>query len=136
MPIKVYWCAAIVALWMSLCSFACSKQSDDVAAREADTNNITVDFRNFPATTVFTLIGDKGQGVFKFDSDSLKLYNMQIPGGEYRVHWKIVNTTEDAMYKAKWLNTQAGTSVEWKNGFYTYDHRTIHGTYTFTKERK
>jgi len=136
MPVKIYWCAALVGLLLTLCSFSCSKQSDDMARQTEEQNNITVDFRAFPAVTEFTLVGEQSQGSFVFNSDSSKLYNTTIPGGTYRVRWRLINLTSDNMYKAKWLNSNAGTSVPWESNMFTYNGRYMHGTYTFTKERK
>lgn len=125
----------LVALAFALSSFTCSKSSDDITARETETN-LTVDFREFPARTVFTMYGNEGQGTFRFDSDSLKLYILEVPGGTYRVYWTLVDITSDAMFKAKWLNSNAGTSVPWESGMYTYENMYIHGSYTFTRVRK
>lgn len=129
--IKIYWCTAIIGLMLALMS--CTKEN--VSAREQD-ETITIDFRQFPASTEVTLMGDNQQGNFVFRSDSLKLYIVSLPGGTYRMRWRLINLVSDNMYKAKWLNTNAGTSVEWESAMYDYGSREMHGTYTFTKERK
>lgn len=135
MPIKTYWCAALIIVVLTLSSFTCSKSSDNVTARE-QTNNLIVDFRDFPACSIFTLYGNENQGTYRFDSDSLKYYTLEIPGGKYKVEWRLVNLASDAMYKAKWLNSNAGTSVPWETAMYTYENKYIHGSYTFTRVRK
>lgn len=129
---KIYWCliASLTVLVMS--SFECSKQGDDIT----EETNVTVDFTQFPSHTTFILTGADTQGVFKFDSDSAKIFNLTLPAGEYKMQWKLIGLVADHNYKAKWLNTDQGTVVPWEDGVFTFGNRSIHGTYTFTKERK
>lgn len=137
---KIYWCSVLAGLLLTLCSFSCSKQEDDVLAasrvQSEDKANVIVDFRNFPARTQFVLYPKTGSTI-KFDSDSLKYYEVYLPQDvTYNVEWRIINVASDPNYKAKWLNSAAGTSVAWESAMYTYKDRYIHGTYTFTKEKR
>jgi hypothetical protein len=130
---KLHWCLLSAALVIMLSSFSCSKES---TAKENGTEEITVDFRQFPERTILTIYETQGLGMFKFDSDSMKLYTQVVPKGTYTMEWNLIHITPDQNYKAKWLNTDGGTSVNWEKGVYTYSNKKVHGTYIFTKIRK
>jgi hypothetical protein len=135
---KIYWCLTLAAIVVVMSSFSCSKPVEETQAmRQQENGNVTVDFTNFPARTVWTLYPENGGREIRFDSDSMKLYHVNIPTNtKYRVHWKLVNITTDSKFIAK---CQYGSKQElklWETGLHMYYGQVIDGTYTFTKERK
>lgn len=130
---KIYWCLTLAAIVFVMSSFSCSKPAEDVTMMRQETGNVTVDFTNFPARTVWTLYPEAGGAPIRFDSDSMKLYHANVPAGKYRIHWKLVNVTTDYTYQGKCSN---GDKILWENGLHMYYGREITGTYTFVREKK
>lgn len=137
---KIYWCLTFAAIWVVMSSFLCTKPNDEIVNRQQivqGNTNVTVDFTTFPARTTWTLYPESGGKEIRFDSDSMKLYHVNVPTNtKYRVHWSLVKITTDTKSVAK---CQYGNKQElelWETGTHMYYGQVIDGTYTFTKERK
>jgi len=122
---------------ISLCSFTCTKQQDELAARGGiATETITVDFRAFPARGIYTIINQQTSEVYTFDSDSMTYYQQPIVAGTYQTRWQILETTEDKHAVAKLLNESQGTIADWKNSTILINGHDMKGTFTFLKAPK
>lgn len=131
---KTYWCATLLALFTTLCSFECSKQSEDIVARQqVATTNITVDYRSFPAHSVYTIINEQTGSRYVFDSDSLKYFNHPIDEGTYQTQWRILGITEDKQARAKMLNDNQGTLADWKVSTIIINGHNLRGSFVFSK---
>ncbi len=115
--------------------FSCTKQEDDISAREQDiqTTNIIVDYRAFPAHAIYTITNEQTGDKYIFDSDSTNYFERTITEGTYQTKWQILGITENKQYKAKMLNENQGTLADWKPATISINGHYMKGTFTFSK---
>lgn len=115
-------------------SFMCSKPADDQMMRQAAETNTIIDMRQFPGRTIFLINSQSGS--WRFDSDSLKYYEVNIPAEDCVINWRLLVTT-DKSSKAilRYGNSSVNMNYENNNSTVQKGWR-ISGTYLFTKEPK
>lgn len=116
---------------VTLSSFMCSKQES-----MRTQSDVTFDFTLLPASSTITITGNNGEGSWKLNSDSLKVFNITVPQGTYNIKWQMFNVPRDYTQVAVMTGFNYEVTMPWDDGIVNGNNWKLDGSFVLTKRKR